>query len=98
MFLPSISFCRSTQESSALPVIPKNDQNPASGFVFSNKNKVLDNSHTPVGTWGNQLTYQPVSIYIVHGFFDLVQVSTKIENGQSKKCICKILAYLSNVI
>lgn len=51
---------KSTQESSALPVIPKNDQNPASGFVFSNKNKVLDNSHTPVGTWGNQLTYQPV--------------------------------------
>ncbi|XP_010503707.1 PREDICTED: uncharacterized protein LOC104780867 isoform X2 [Camelina sativa] len=50
---------KSTQASSAHQVIPKNDQNPASGLVFSNK-KVLDNSHTSVGTWGNQLTYQPV--------------------------------------
>ncbi|KAL1216360.1 hypothetical protein V5N11_006398 [Cardamine amara subsp. amara] len=51
---------KSTQASGVLPVIPKNDQNQASGFVFSNKNKVLDNIQTSVGTWGNQLTYQPV--------------------------------------
>ncbi|KAL0714015.1 hypothetical protein Bca4012_020993 [Brassica carinata] len=36
------------------------DQNPASSFVFSNKNKVLENIQTSVGTWSNQLTDQPV--------------------------------------
>ncbi|KAF8098459.1 hypothetical protein N665_0266s0027 [Sinapis alba] len=36
------------------------DQNPASSFVFSNKNKVLENIQTSVGTWSNQLTEQPV--------------------------------------
>lgn len=33
------------------------DHNPASSFVFSNKNNV----QTSVGTWSNQLTDQPVS-------------------------------------
>ena len=37
------------------------DQNPASSFVFSNKNNVLENVQTSVGTWSNQLTDQSVS-------------------------------------
>ncbi|XP_009115708.1 uncharacterized protein LOC103840946 [Brassica rapa] len=36
------------------------DQNPASSFVFSNKNNVLESVQTSVGTWSNQLTDQPV--------------------------------------
>ncbi|KAJ0253684.1 Uncharacterized protein HA466_0113260 [Hirschfeldia incana] len=36
------------------------DQNPASSFVFSNKNNVVENVQTSVGTWSNQLTDQPV--------------------------------------
>lgn len=37
------------------------DQNPASSFVFSNKNNaVVENIQTSVGTWTNQLTDQPV--------------------------------------
>uniref|UniRef100_A0A1J3JIC5 Uncharacterized protein n=1 Tax=Noccaea caerulescens TaxID=107243 RepID=A0A1J3JIC5_NOCCA len=51
---------KSSQASNALPVITRNDENPASSFVFNNKNKVLDNIQTSIGTWGNQLTDQPV--------------------------------------
>ncbi|CAH2064488.1 unnamed protein product [Thlaspi arvense] len=51
---------KTAQASSVLPVVPRNDQNPASSLVFSNNNKVLDNIQTSVGTWGNQLTDQPV--------------------------------------
>ncbi|KFK40708.1 hypothetical protein AALP_AA2G031000 [Arabis alpina] len=50
---------RSTQASSARPVISRDDQTLASNFVFCNK-KVLDNIQMPVGTWGNELNDQPV--------------------------------------
>ncbi|ESQ45490.1 hypothetical protein EUTSA_v10010051mg [Eutrema salsugineum] len=51
---------KSPQASRALPFKPPNDQNPASNFVSNIKNKVLDNTQTSVGTWGNQLNDKPV--------------------------------------
>ncbi|CAN8254802.1 unnamed protein product [Cochlearia groenlandica] len=55
-----ISGSSKSSQAGALPLISRNDQNPTSSFVFSNKIKVVDNFQTSVESWANQLTDQPV--------------------------------------